>query len=106
MSLDRVRVTSRAREDDFDPDSRPTTREEAKRIRRMSDAAPHVVAAHRKMVGRPPEGDAPKVAVSIRLDRDALAKFKASGPGWQTRVNDLVVKAAAKLKPGKKTKTR
>jgi uncharacterized protein (DUF4415 family) len=54
-----------------------------------------------RSLGRPPEGDVPKVAVSIRLDRDALAKFKASDPGWQTRINDLVVQAAAKLKPGK-----
>lgn len=101
MNSDRARISSRSREDDFDPDSLPTTREEAKRIRRMSDAAPHVVAAYRKLIGRPPEGDTPKIAVSIRLDRDALAKFKASGPGWQTRINDLVVKAAANLKPAK-----
>lgn len=101
MNSDRAGVAARSRADDFDPDSPPTTREEAKRIRRMSDAAPHVVAAYRKMLGRPPGGDVPKVAVSIRLDRDALAKFKASGPGWQTRINDLVVKAAAKLKPAK-----
>ena len=48
----------------------------------------------------------PKIAVSIRLDRDALAKFKAAGPGWQTRINDLVVKAAAKLKPPKSKRAR
>jgi uncharacterized protein (DUF4415 family) len=101
MNSDRGRISSRSREDGIDPESLPTTRDEAKRIRRMSDAAPHVVAAYRKMLGRPPEGDAPKVAVSIRVDRDALAKFKASGPGWQTRINDLIVKAAAKLKPPK-----
>jgi uncharacterized protein (DUF4415 family) len=72
-----------------------------KGFRPSSDVVPHIVDAYVRSLGRPPEGDAPKTAVSIRLDRDALAKFKASGPGWQTRINELVVKAAAKLKPAK-----
>ncbi len=29
----------------------------------------------------------PKQAVSIRLDADILAHFKAQGPGWQSRIN-------------------
>jgi uncharacterized protein (DUF4415 family) len=33
--------------------------------------------------------------VSIRLDQDVIDKFKASGPGWQSRINDLLKKAAA-----------
>lgn len=38
--------------------------------------------------GRPPlpEG-ATKVAVKVRYDQDILAAFRASGPGWQTRMN-------------------
>jgi uncharacterized protein (DUF4415 family) len=31
--------------------------------------------------------------VSIRLDPDVLAKLKATGPGWQRRVNDILRKA-------------
>ena len=31
--------------------------------------------------------------VSIRLDADVLAKLKATGPGWQTRVNEILRKA-------------
>jgi uncharacterized protein (DUF4415 family) len=34
-----------------------------------------------------------KVAVSIRLDEDVVAKFKAGGPGWQTRINAALRKA-------------
>ncbi|KAF0809809.1 hypothetical protein A167_01349 [Alcanivorax sp. S71-1-4] len=36
--------------------------------------------------GRPP-ALAPKQAVSLRLDPDVLAEFRATGPGWQTRIN-------------------
>jgi uncharacterized protein (DUF4415 family) len=35
--------------------------------------------------GRPPGSD--KQLVSIRLDKEVVEKFKATGPGWQTRIN-------------------
>ena len=31
-----------------------------------------------------------KERISIRLDRDVLAGFRATGPGWQTRVNAVL----------------
>lgn len=31
-----------------------------------------------------------KVAISIRLDRDVLERLRASGPNWQSRVNELL----------------
>lgn len=31
-----------------------------------------------------------KVATNIRFDRDVIEALKASGPGWQTRANDLL----------------
>ena len=33
-----------------------------------------------------------KALVSLRLDRDVLERFKADGPGWQTRINDALRK--------------
>ena len=36
--------------------------------------------------GRPPV-DSPKKLVSLRLDRDVIEQFRASGPGWQSRIN-------------------
>ncbi|MFO1209182.1 MAG: BrnA antitoxin family protein [Amaricoccus sp.] len=42
--------------------------------------------------GRPPL-DEPKVSTTIRLDADVLEKFRATGPGWQGRIN-AVLKAA------------
>jgi uncharacterized protein (DUF4415 family) len=46
-----------------------------------------------RAVGRPRKA-APKEAVSIRLDPDVLAHFRASGPGWQSRINAALRKAA------------
>lgn len=36
--------------------------------------------------GRPRSG-ATKIAISIRLDPDIVSAWKATGPGWQTRMN-------------------
>jgi uncharacterized protein (DUF4415 family) len=43
-------------------------------------------------VGRPKK-NAPNVAVSIRLDPDVLAYFRATGRGWQSRINEVLRKA-------------
>jgi uncharacterized protein (DUF4415 family) len=43
----------------------------------------------KRPVGRPRLA-VPKVQVTIRLDHNVLAHFRASGQGWQTRVNDIL----------------
>lgn len=43
--------------------------------------------------GRPKKA-APKEAVNIRLDPDVLEHFRAEGPGWQSRINTALRKAA------------
>jgi len=48
--------------------------------------------------GRPPKEDSKKL-VSLRLDPDVLEHFRASGPGWQTRVNDILREASGLSKP-------
>jgi len=35
-----------------------------------------------------------KVAVSLRLTREVVERFKAGGPGWQTRMDNALKKAA------------
>lgn len=37
-----------------------------------------------------PKSDAAKVAVKLRLDPDLLAVLRATGDGWQTRVNRIL----------------
>ncbi|WP_439953178.1 BrnA antitoxin family protein [Escherichia coli] len=36
--------------------------------------------------------------MSLRLDPDVIETFKATGPGWQTRMNEVLVEAARKLR--------
>lgn len=58
-----------------DPDARPLT------------AAQWHEAKPRARVGRPRKA-APKVSVKLRLDPDLLEALRATGDGWQTRVNE------------------
>jgi len=44
-----------------------------------------------------PLSEHPKEAIKLRIDPDVLAYFRATGPGWQTRINDAL-RRAAKLK--------
>ena len=50
--------------------------------------------------GRPPVLHA-KAPVKLRLDQDVLAALRASGPGWQTRINALLREALANGQLGK-----
>ena len=47
------------------------------------------IAEARVKRGRP-AGSGTKQQVAIRFDRDVLAALRATGPGWQTRVNDAM----------------
>ena len=42
-----------------------------------------------------------KVATSIRLDPDVVAGFKATGKGWQSRINEALRDALRAQKPVK-----
>jgi BrnA antitoxin of type II toxin-antitoxin system len=37
--------------------------------------------------GRPPLADTPKTAITLRLDDDVVKAYRATGKGWQTRIN-------------------
>jgi uncharacterized protein (DUF4415 family) len=40
-----------------------------------------------------PKADVTKVSTTLRLDPDILAAYRASGPGWQGRINADLRKA-------------
>jgi uncharacterized protein (DUF4415 family) len=42
--------------------------------------------------GRPPQPDR-KIAIKLRLDPDVVVAFRATGEGWQTRINDALQRA-------------
>ena len=64
--------------DGVDEDDRPAT---AKELRAG------LVAARKR--GRP-VSTSTKEQVSVRYDREVLAAFRRSGPGWQTRMNEAL----------------
>jgi uncharacterized protein (DUF4415 family) len=61
------------------------------------------LSAIRRMRG--PNKKPTKEQVAIRFDREVLAAFRASGPGWQTRVNaalkEWLARRPAKRKSGR-----
>ena len=52
----------------------------------------HEFAQMRLLRGRPPVAR-PKAALTMRVDADVLDALRATGPGWQTRVNELLKNA-------------
>jgi uncharacterized protein (DUF4415 family) len=42
-----------------------------------------------KRPGRP-KSDADKKLVALRLDPDVIERFRATGPGWQSRINAVL----------------
>jgi uncharacterized protein (DUF4415 family) len=40
-----------------------------------------------------PKLENPKQQITLRLDQSVLEKFKATGAGWQTRINDTLRKS-------------
>ena len=93
-----------------DPDDFEPTDEELANARPFSEAHPELAASilrERPDLAEPmrrhaeafhrrrgwPSVQSPRQQVSIRLDADVLAKLRATGPGWQSRVNDILRKA-------------
>ena len=65
-------------------------------IARDPDAAPDLSRSGIvRRGGRPTKPDA-KVSVALRLDRDIVERFKASGAGWRTRINAALREDCAK----------
>ncbi|MBK8639806.1 MAG: BrnA antitoxin family protein [Chromatiaceae bacterium] len=61
-----------------DPDALPLTDDEWEAVMPLA------------RIGRPPSSKPLKVSTTIRFDADVLAALKATGPGWQTRVNGVL----------------
>jgi uncharacterized protein (DUF4415 family) len=62
---------------------------------------PEVVGAMKRGRGRP-KVESPKERVSLRLDPKIVAAYKATGEGWQSRINDILARAL----PPQKAKRR
>lgn len=54
----------------------------------LPKAVVDAITAHRR--GRGPQKSPTKELISLRVDRDVVAAFRASGSGWQARANDAL----------------
>ena len=73
-------------------DSHKTKASEYKELPELTDAM--LKRGTIKRAGRPVATN-PRKQVTIRLPESVLAKWKATGPGWQTRMAELLSKRAS-----------
>jgi uncharacterized protein (DUF4415 family) len=81
------------------------TEEDFQRARRAAEILPKLLGPEvafemLKPRGRP-KAATTKAHVNIRLDADVLEAFKATGRGWQTRINRALREWLKDRKPGK-----
>jgi uncharacterized protein (DUF4415 family) len=75
----------------FDADNPKWTAEDFKRAKPAASLPPEIRKAFPHTRG--PQKSPRKVPVSIRLTPEVVERFKASGPGWQSRIDDVLKKA-------------
>ena len=55
-----------------------------------------MLARGRVNKGGRPKSDNPKKLISIRLPEDVILKWRATGPGWQTRMAEKLARVVPK----------
>ena len=68
---------------------RELTKDDLKKFKPAGEVLPAELLAVLPKRGRP-QVTSPKKSVSIRLSYDVLLAFKATGKGWQTKINDAL----------------
>ncbi len=78
---------------------RELTREDFRSMRDPADVLPDELTRVLPKRGRPRKKRC-KQQLTIRLDRDVVEFFRAHGKGWQTEINDVLLKyVTGDLKP-------
>lgn len=87
-------------DDSWDPDTAPEIPDEVWDRAQISIGGKIIREATGTLTkrGRPPIGSQPKEQVTLRLPVEVLDYFKADGPGWQTRVSEMLERYTAKDK--------
>ena len=91
-----------------DDDNPKLTARDFARMRPAYEMVPEIVAAARRGRGRPKQTNT-KQLVSLRLSRHVLEHFRASGEGWQTRIDEALgkhVRHAPAVKPPRRAARR
>lgn len=73
-------------------DNPTVTKADIAKAKSFKDALPEHYESIQRSRGRP-KVDNPKEAVTLRLDPDVVAKFKANGKNWRADMNDALRKS-------------
>jgi uncharacterized protein (DUF4415 family) len=63
-----------------------------KEYRELPEITEEMLARAKVKKGGRPRLASPKKLISLRLPQDVIAKWKATGPGWQTRMAERLSK--------------
>lgn len=74
-----------------DGEVRELTAEDFKHFRPSSDFPELVEAFERARGQRGPQKAPVKDRIGLRLDHEVVEHFRATGPGWQSRINDILL---------------
>jgi uncharacterized protein (DUF4415 family) len=75
---------------DDDGEVRELDSDDIKRFKRADDVLPEQVQRSLGIKTRGPQRLPTKVATTIRLSPEVSEAFKATGPGWQTRIDNAL----------------
>lgn len=98
--MGRPRKSSRTDADN--PAWTPADFARARPVREVVPAELAAVLPRRRPGERGPQKAPTKIAVSIRLDREIVAYYRATGAGWQTRINEVLARAIARHARGRR----
>lgn len=75
-----------------DPDNPELTDEELAKMKPFREVLPDLAASIDREIAKRgrPQKDVTKKPVTIRLNPETIAKFKATGRGWQSRISDIL----------------
>jgi uncharacterized protein (DUF4415 family) len=77
-----------------DPDDAPEWSDEVFDRAEIKDGDRLVRAATGRLTKRGrPKLETPKKQVTLRLDQSVIDKLREGGPGWQSRINEILKKA-------------
>jgi len=77
-----------------DPDNPEWTEEDFRKAKPFAEVFPGLLEKIEEMRRRGrPKLETPKKLVSLRLDQDVVEKFRATGKGWQSCINDVLKRA-------------
>lgn len=85
-------------------DNPALTEEELAQMRPAQELPSEIFEALPRNPGGRPRSAKPKQQITLRIDADVVAAYKATGTGWQTRMNQALAQGADRITSSHETK--